>query len=307
MTNIFNKDIFYNHIISEDLSGAIDYLKSLDDLTIYSNYTDLFKHKKYKKVFDDKYLDELFQIYQLYYIECFYEKLDREAACNNMKNRFIKFFKIKEDIEEFYMIEENHIANAFKSKGYYFLGGCTSGYFGPYIWEKSELKEYDVELPEKKTRYKVRLNSKFKSNSWLSYISYDMFGVGGWADPDGTITCVAEKWEIDSDNFKISLLKHEAQHQEDYIRYKNLTSTELEYRAKLVELIYYSDLSKLKSIISEADGSNTLNGHAMAAYRIVKEMESEFGSLLNTEVNKINEYALILYNNSTIELDKRKP
>lgn len=49
-----------------------------------------------------------------------------------------------------------------------------------------------------------------------------------------------------------------------------MSSEDLEYRAKLVELIYSTERNLLCSFAQEADNSDKNNGHAMAAYRIVK-------------------------------------
>lgn len=48
-----------------------------------------------------------------------------------------------------------------------------------------------------------------------------------------------------------------------------MSSEDLEYRAKLVELIYSAERNLLCLFAQEADNSDNNNGHAMAAYRIV--------------------------------------
>ena len=47
-----------------------------------------------------------------------------------------------------------------------------------------------------------------------------------------------------------------------------MTSTELEYRAKLVELCYASDPELLSRFIRSADENKTHDSHAMASVRI---------------------------------------
>ena len=73
------------------------------------------------------------------------------------------------------------------------------------------------------------------------------------------------------------MLKHEAQHAQDLKRDKSMSSEDLEYRAKLVELIYSSERNLLPAFVQEADASDKNNGHAMAAYRIVKEFSDALG------------------------------
>ena len=40
------------------------------------------------------------------------------------------------------------MSEAFQSRGFHFLGGKTSGYYGSYIWRVTETKTYEVELPD---------------------------------------------------------------------------------------------------------------------------------------------------------------
>lgn len=308
MSVFFEKDKFCGLILSEDLLGAIAYLDSLEDKSMYTDQINLFKYKKFRRIFDDSYLDELYQIYQLYFIELLYDKLSPNVAENNMKNRFVQFFNIQRPIEKFYKIEENNISDAFTNKGYYFLRVYTGGYFGPYIWKSSQLKEYSIELPQGSTKYKVRLNSGFKSNSWLHFLSSGLIGTAGWADKDGVIACVEDKQDLNIEKFKVSLLKHEAQHQADYLRYgqDKVTSFELEYRAKLIELIYSYNNEKLISIINERDNSREDNFHSLAAYKILENMKKITGenlSLINRK--EINKLALKLFNQNTLELDEK--
>ena len=68
--------------------------------------------------------------------------------------------------------------------------------------------------------------------------------------------------------------------------YKDMASEDLEYRAKLVELIYSSERNLLQAFAQEADNSDVSNGHAMAAYGIIKDYADTFG------VKKIDPAAL---------------
>ena len=65
------------------------------------------------------------------------------------------------------------------------------------------------------------------------------------------------------------MLKHEAQHARDLLKYENISSEDLEYRAKLVELIYSKERNLLERFAHEADNSSKSNGHSRAASRII--------------------------------------
>ena len=61
------------------------------------------------------------------------------------------------------------------------------------------------------------------------------------------------------------------QHTVDMKRFPEITPAELEYRAKLVEFHYSSDLSLLQKFLSEANESKTNDAHAVASVRIKRE------------------------------------
>lgn len=93
-----------------------------------------------------------------------------------------------------------------------------------------------MELPDGSAEYTVNLLKGFVFRSWMDYLTFGRYGTGGWASPDGTINCIEQAYDLESERFRVSLLKHEAQHTVDRKRFPQITPAELEYRAKLVEL-----------------------------------------------------------------------
>ena len=103
---------------------------------------------------------------------------------------------------------------------------------------------------------------------------------------NGYINCVRSAWDLGSEAFLISLLKHEAQHVQDLCLDPNMPSEDLEYRAKLVELIYSQKRDLLPRFLEKADCKETVNGHGAAACKIVRGIsellkidETDIGSL----------------------------
>ena len=152
--------------------------------------------------------------------------------------------------------------------GLHFLGGDTQGFLGPYVWQETTRTDYEVELPLGVETLTVFWMDGFLMRSWLDWLSGGETGAGGWAKQDG-IYCVRKAYEGDLDKpaFTISFLKHEAQHHADFRREK-LSASDLEYRAKLVEMIYYPDATFLRSLLISGDLSNQDNSHAYAAGKI---------------------------------------
>lgn len=189
----------------------------------------------------------------------------------------------------------------FESEGNHALFGKTQGYYGPYIWRETVPTVYRVELPDGTAEYTVNILKGFVFRSWMDYLTFGRYGTGGWASPDGTINCVGQAYDFESERFLVSLLKHEAQHTVDMKRFPKITPAELEYRAKLVELHYSSDLSLLQRFLSTADKSKTNDAHAVAAARIKREFaDTDQRSLFCIQVR-----ALELFRAHTKEMEEK--
>lgn len=210
-------------------------------------------------------------------MDAFYLCVGQEQAANKLRNRLAVLLGIKDNIIALCDIEQNQLMKLFMNRGLHFMGGKTSGYYGPYIWRATEMVSYDVELPDGIQTYTVKLLDGFIARSWIDYLSFGEIGPGGWADGEGYINCVKSAWDLESESFRVSLLKHEAQHAKDLATNKDMSSEDLEYRAKLVELIYSSERNLLLGFAQEADNSDKSNGHAIAAYRIIKGFADVLG------------------------------
>ncbi len=76
---------------------------------------------------------------------------------------------------------------------------------------------------------------------------------------------------MDTLPFHVCLLKHEAQHLADFQTYPGIASVDLEYRAKLVELIYLSALDqRFLPFLREAQ-DDPANPHAQASYLLITD------------------------------------
>ena len=63
----------------------------------------------------------------------------------------------------------------------------------------------------------------FVFRGWMDYLTFGWYGTGGWASLDGTIHCVEQAYDFESEKFLVSLLKHEAQHTVDMKRFPEIT------------------------------------------------------------------------------------
>lgn len=309
----FDKGIFYGYLIKGDVMDAIEYLSRFPEQSaLHQKYVSVFEKEEYPVGEADQSFHEILLIYQKYYRDVFYLRMDADLAAEAMRSRLIRLFHLSNPDLPLSDIEQNHIAAVFQNKSYHFLGGKTGGYWGPYIWKTTESKTYDVELPDGRQPYPIRFLDGFIAKSWLDSISFGEVSTGGWTDGDGIIHCVKASYDLEDESFTVSLLKHEAQHAMDLSRYPQMSSEDLEYRAKLVELIYSRKRNLLQQFVHEADATNERNGHSMAANRIAEEFakklridSSQFHTLAISEIQAVSK-ELFASSNDAVKLKYAK-
>ncbi len=253
--------------INGDIRGAIAYMRCHAEFRdILPAYVAVFENREYRTYPVPDFLNEILCQYQIYCRDIFYCGLPETEAA-----------------------------------GYHALFGKTQGYYGPYIWRDTVPTVYRVELPEGTADYTVNILDGFVFRGWMDYLTFGRYGTGGWASPDGTINCIRQAYDFESERFLVSLLKHEAQHAADMKRFPGITPAELEYRAKLVELHYSGDAGLLQKFLSEADENKANDSHAVASTRISRE----FGDTDQTELSAIRPRALELLHAHTEEMKEK--
>ena len=268
---VFDREVFWGAVVRGSLKDAMAYAGRFpEQAERLKKYASIFEEERYLTYDVDGDLNAILLLYQKYYRDAFYLELDREEAGERLRKRLADLMQLPPDTDLDQL--EERAAEAFRRRSYHFLGGLTGGYRGPYIWTHEELRRYEVELPDGVREYEVKLVDGFLSRSWAAYLSFGETGTSGWSNGDGPIHCVREAYDLESEAFRVSLLKHEAQHAEDLARYAGMSSEDLEYRAKLVELIYSDERNLLSRFIRQAGGAD--NGHALAAERIVRDFET---------------------------------
>ena len=256
--------------VNGDIKGAIAYMRSHEEFKdILPAYVAIFEDQKYRKYEMSDNLNGILRLYQIYLRDTFYCGLPEAKAADKLLTGLRELLNLPDADEE---LLTKQLQSEFTAAGYHALFGKTQSYYGPYIWRDTVPTVYRVELPDGTAEYTVNILKGFVFRGWMDYLTFGRYGTGGWASPDGTIHCVEQAYDFASERFLVSLLKHEAQHTVDMKRFPEITPAELEYRAKLVELHYSSDLRLLQKFLSEADESKTSDSHAIAAARIKWEL-----------------------------------
>ena len=255
--------------LNGDIKGAIAYMRNHEEFKdILPAYIAIFENCEYRTYEIPDMLNDILRLYQVYFRDTFYCGLPEREAADKLLTQ-LKALLDMPDAEEALLTEQ--LQSAFEAEGYHALFGKTQGYYGPYVWKDTVPAVYSVELPEGTAQYTVNILRGFVFRSWMDYLTFGRFGTGGWASPDGTINCIEQAYDFESERFLVSLLKHEAQHTVDMKQFPGITPTELEYRAKLVELIYFNDVGLLQKFLSAADESRPNDSHAIASARLKRE------------------------------------
>ena len=303
----FEPTVFRGYLIRGDLKSAISYVAQFPEKQeLYHRYQELFEQEHYLVYGIPDELNQILLAYQKYIREVLYCGRSVSDAEQRLLADLKTLFSVPENMT-LEQLDEEIVPQAFTEKGYSCLTGQTGSYYGPYVWRSTEHATFSVELPDGVEQYPICFLDGFIFRSWLAYISFDEIGTGGWSAGDGTICCVRSAYNTDSESFRVSLLKHEAQHEWDKSHYGELPSQELEYRAKLVELIYSEERNLLKAFLAEADTSDMGNSHALAANQIVDGFveltECSREQLKDLPVSQVQTIARNLFRRSTESLE----
>lgn len=279
--------------INGDIKGAIAYMKDHDEFKdILPVYVSIFENCEYRTYEIPENLNDILRLYQIYFRDIFYLDLPKVVAENKLLIELKNLLKMPDADEA---LLEKQLQLRFENEGYHALFGKTQGYYGPYIWKDTNSTTYNVELPDGMMEYTINILKGFVFRSWMDYLTFGRYGTGGWTSPDGTINCVEQAYDFKSERFLVSFLKHEAQHSVDIKQFPQITPTELEYRAKLVELYYSSDSGLLNKIISVANPNKMDDPHAIASSWIKQKFT-------DTALSCIQAKALELFHSSTKEM-----
>lgn len=285
----YDKKEYYGYISRGKVREAVAYLQRFPSKrNLVKKYMRVFRDGKPMTRSTNAVIHKIDVVFQAYYRQIFWQGESSEDAWKELCLRFADMFEIPvqaldtaQQLDEFwYGVIEKRLEQAVVGEGYQYLGNDTQGYLGPYIWKKTVPTTYRVKLPHAVTRYTVNMMTGFVSRSWMAFLSFDKIGTGGWAAKDGTLCCIKKLYTggMLNPSFRVRFLKHEAQHVEDMRQFPGISSMHLEYRAKLVELIYAANFKAFLYMLAEACADNPDNTHSYAAYLIVKNLsEKVFG------------------------------
>ncbi len=164
-----------------------------------------------------------------------------------------------------------------QAQGYHSIRGVTRPFHELMVWRTETPKTYEVTLPEGPEAVDVVLLRDFETLGWSAFATCERSYTGGWAEKD-RLYCVADSYDLSSEQFKVSYLTHETQHFADYKRFPRLDQPELEYRAKLTELMASRETTRsLLDRFAEQAGTERTAPHAFANGRLSRDLARLLG------------------------------
>jgi hypothetical protein len=246
---------------------------------------------------DNPFIRELLQIYQDYWWRALGAPAQREALDSKLLLRLRTLLGASESSARDMDAIEKLLDAAVKKRGYRSISGRTPPQFELMIWKTEEVRTYEVNLPESRQAVKAVLLSGFVSSGWSHYGLCGRGGAGGWVGEDA-IYAVASKYDLNSEEYRVSLLAHESQHFADLQQFPKLPSWHLEYRAKLTELWAAEETrTKLLQKFAQSQSDDMDSPHTYANKRLIISLRKQLAfdetvDLAKAQGTQIKEAAL---------------
>ena len=182
---------------------------------------------------------EIAELFQAYWLDALMQDAPLDVLEERLKGRLNDILMergFESALEDDDTLFEN-VEVFVRGEGYFAQSGRTPPLLDLMIWTSNNSVVESVELTD--GTYDIELNymDDFVSYGWSNFAAFGMASTGGWAKKDG-LYCNCRHYDLDSERFKLSFLKHEARHYADFGLYPELQPADLEYRGKLTELAY---------------------------------------------------------------------
>ena len=214
---------------------------------------------------------EIAELFQAYWLDALMQDAPLDVLEERLKGRLNDilmergFASALEDDDTLFENVEAFI----RGEGYFAQSGRTPPLLDLMIWTSNNTVVESVELTD--GTYDIELNymDDFVSYGWSNFAAFGMASTGGWAKKDG-LYCNCRHYDLDSERFKLSFLKHEARHYADFGLYPELQPADLEYRGKLTELAY-SEEGTYRLLEQFTKGANRVENapHPLANWYVV--------------------------------------
>jgi hypothetical protein len=222
----------------------------------------------------DEFIDDVVSIYRRYWLQSLMGELssaEAEIILNDSLGSLLSRYNLVDESAKNTDLF-NLVGKAIEKRGFHYVNDYSPPLQDLMIWREQSVESYEVELTDGILSVPVIFMDDFYSLGWSYFATLGLAPTGGWASADA-LYCVGWVYDRESENFKVSYLKHEGRHFADYARYPELQEIDLEYRAKLTELAFASSsLSRLLREFSNNAAPNPDSPHAYANYQVSHDL-----------------------------------
>jgi hypothetical protein len=270
---------YLNMVFAGDVSGAIDLFASEPDDRGSMMLVDRFERRFNDRTdgldlsrIESPVVREIAELFQTYWLDALMQTAPLDTLEERLKGRLDQMLTDRE-FESALDDEDTlfeHVEALIRAEGYFAQSGRTPPLLDLMIWTSNDMAVESVELTD--GTYEVELNyiGDFVSYGWSNFAAFGMASTGGWAKEDG-LYCVCQHYDLNSERFKLSFLKHETRHYADFELYPELQPADLEYRGKLTELAY-SEQSTYRLLEQFTKAANRVENapHPLANWYVVE-------------------------------------
>ena len=271
-------------VLAGDVSGATGLFASDPDDNGSKMLVDRFQRRFTERAdgldlsrIESPVVREIAELFQSYWIDALMRQAPLNALEEGLKGRLDEILiehgfasalededKLSENVEQF-----------IREMGYYAQSGRTPPLLDLMIWSSSNTAIESIELTDGTYDVEVNYIDDFVSYGWSNFAAFGMTSTGGWAKKDA-LYCICRYYDLDSERFKLSFLKHEARHYADFELYPELQPADLEYRGKLTELAY-SEEGTYRLLEQVTRSANRIENapHPLASWYVVEGLSRQ--------------------------------
>jgi hypothetical protein len=329
-----NYSKFHAFALNGDIKSAMELLPGENVKLISARnleFTEKYKKRFYYpqdssdlKTTEDNDINKLLDIYRRYWRSSLldpagkYDSVLKEDLIIFLQQSYqpakAAFITLEKDSVDKFL--SKYITEFIESKSFYTTEsgyGKTGGIYDLLLWRKHTDTTYNISLGNEAVNVKLFFMEDFVSLGWMEYATFGYQYPGGWATKEA-LYCVKQAYDVNSESFKISYLKHEARHFADYKLFPKLSSADLEYRAKLTELIFLKkNLYNIVNYFIDNANEKSGNSHLIAHYYLIGHLskslfrngfENDINNWKKIPVKKINRESKKLLKRNTRQLQK---
>jgi hypothetical protein len=215
--------------------------------------------------------DEVTQLYRQYWRASLLTPDERERHSTTLNGRLAELMDSEATPinRDTWLQTDSLLSRSLRAEGFHVYAGYAPPLQDLILWRHQRRQEFTVQLTDTAVEIPVVFIGGMISRGWKDYASLGLSGTTGWVHAD-LLYCVDDAYDIQSEAFEVSFLRHEARHLVDLERYPELSETDLEYRAKLTELAFadHSMETLLRSFSGQAADTPD-SPHAQASFRLV--------------------------------------